>query len=112
MESGEDKMARLCRFHPDFDRFLIAHLPNKDHFRGLAQSRSQGQSEARRVAVEFALMNRGLLVQVQELDWVFDGEDVVRLLLIDFVQDSGKRRRFSGPGRASHEYDAITQFHD
>ena len=112
MQSGEDQMARFRRFQPDFDRFLIAHFPDQDHLGGLPQGRAQRQSEARRVAVEFALMNRGFLVEVQKLDRVFDGEDVVGLLLIDFVQDSGQRRGFSGPGRARHQDDAIAQFRD
>ena len=89
MQGGEYKVTCFRRFQADFDRFLIAHFPNKYHLGGLSQGRSQRQSEAGRVAVKLTLVNRGLLVKMQKLDWVFDREDVVRLLFIDFVQDSG-----------------------
>jgi len=90
VESRENQVACLRRFHPDFDGFLIAHFSHQNHFWSLAQGRTQRQSEARSVAVEFALMNRGLFVQVKKLDGILDGQDVVCLILVDFVQDSGQ----------------------
>ena len=83
-------MSGFGRFQRDFDRFLVTHFSDEDHFGRLPQGRPQRQSEAWRVAVQLALVNRGFLVQMQKLDWVFDGEDVICLLLIDFVQDSGE----------------------
>ena len=63
----------------DLDGFVVAHLADQNDFRRLAQGRAQGQSETRRVAVQLALMDRRFLVAVQELDRVFDGQDVIGL---------------------------------
>src|SRR5271168_4684281 len=49
---------------------------------------------------------------VQELDGVLNGEDVIGLLLIHFVEDRRERRGFAGASRAGHEDDAISQLHD
>ena len=99
----------LSGFERNFDRFLVAHLADQDHFGRLTQSGAQGQSEARRVTVQFALMNRGVLVRMQEFDRVFDRDDVIGLLFVDLVQDRGQCRRFAAPRWSGNEHDAIAQ---
>jgi len=39
--------------------------------------------------------------------WIFDGEYVVGLLFVHFVENGRERGGFSGAGRASNEHDAI-----
>src|ERR1700681_4520185 len=49
---------------------------------------------------------------MKEFDGVFNRQDVVRLFLVDLVQDRRQRRGFAGTGRASYEHDAVPQFDD
>ena len=65
--------------------------------------------ERRRVAVQLALVHRALLVQVQELDRILDGEDVLGARLVDQVDDRGQRRRLAGSGRSGDEHDAVLE---
>ena len=53
---------------------------------------ANGQGEARRVGVQLPLVDRPLLVRVEELDRILDGEDVLGTRLVDQVDDGGKRR--------------------
>ena len=45
-------------------------------------------------------MDRALLVVVQELDRILDGQDVIGAALVDQVDDRRERRRLAGTGRA------------
>src|SRR5258707_11144352 len=96
MQRRENKVAGLRRFHSNLDRLLVTHLSNKNYFRGLAQGSSQRRSETGSVAVEFALMNGGFLVNMQKFNGVFNRQNVVCLFFIYFVQVSGQCRRFPG----------------
>ena len=58
----------------------------------LPQCRSHGHGEVRCVTVQFALMDGGLLVIVQKLDGIFDGDDMADLLFIDAIQQRCQRR--------------------
>ena len=62
VQRGEHQVTRFRRFHGDLDGFAVAHLSHKNHFRSLAQRRPQGQRKARRIGVQFALMDNAVLV--------------------------------------------------
>ena len=109
MQRGENQVARLGGFEGNFDGFLVAHFADENYFGRLAQGGAQSEREARRVGVQFALMDRGSLVSVQEFDGVFDGDDVERFLFIDLVENRGERGGFSAAGRAGDEHDAVPQ---
>ena len=47
------------------------------------------------------------LVQMQELDRIFDREDVLGARLVDQVDDRGQRRRLARSGRTGDEHDAV-----
>ena len=100
-------MAGFRGFQRNFDGFLVAHFADQDYFRRLPQRGAQCQREAGRVAVKFALMNRAFLVLVQELDGIFDGQDVVGLFVVDLINDRGQRGRFAGTGRSRDQHDAV-----
>ena len=51
--------------------------PTRIDLRRLAQRRPQRQRERRRVGVQLALVHGALLVRMQELDRILDGEDVL-----------------------------------
>src|SRR5258708_16042311 len=48
---------------------------------------------------------------MQELYGIFDGEHVIGLLFINFVDDSRQRGRLAGAGRARHQHDSIAQLY-
>ena len=102
-------MAGFGRFQDNLDGFAVAHLPHQNHLGRLPQRRAQGMSEAGRVTVQFTLMDGGALVVVQELDGIFDGDDVVVLLAIDAVKKHGQSGGLAGSGRSGDEHDAIAQ---
>ena len=109
MERREHQVAGLGRGQRDLDRLAIAHLADEDHLRRLAQRGAQRQREARRVGVQLALVNRALLVRVQELDRILDGEDVLGARLVDQIDDGGERGRLARAGRAGDQHDAGLQ---
>src|SRR5256885_6994667 len=62
--------------------------------------------------MQFALMDGRLLVTMKKLDRVFNGEDVVSLLRVHFVEDGGESGRLAGTGWPSHKHDAVAQIDD
>src|SRR5712691_10714862 len=44
---------------------------------------------------------------MQKLDWIFDGDYVVILCLVDQIDNRGQCRALTTPGRACHEHYAI-----
>ena len=68
---------------------------------GSSRSAARSASVKRlRVGVQLALVDDAVLVRVQELDRVFDREDVVVALAVDLVDHRGQRRRLARAGRA------------
>ena len=75
-------------FQYHLDGFAIAQLAHQNDIRRLPQCRPQSHRDAGNVAVQLALVDRGRLVVVQELDGIFDGDDVTDLLLVDEVEQT------------------------
>src|SRR2546426_391091 len=86
-------------------------LAHQNDLGGLAQRRSKGERKARGIAVQLALMNGAILVRVEELDRVFDGDDVVGVLLIDLINDGSQGRRLARTGGAGDQHNASAQIH-
>src|ERR1700728_2545562 len=62
--------------------------------------------------MQFALMDGGAFVAVQELDRIFDGDDVVVLLAVDAVEEHSERGGFARSGGSGDENDAVAQLGD
>ena len=92
MKCGEDEVARLCGFERDFGRLVVAHLADEYDLRRLPQCRAKRRRKVFRVRADLALVDGRVLVRVQKLNRVFDGDDVVVVLLVDEVNDGGERR--------------------
>ena len=73
------------------DGFEVAHFAHQDEVRVLAQRSAKGGAEARGVHADFALVDKALLVAVQELDGIFDGNNVVGARGVDAVNHGGER---------------------
>ena len=109
MQRGKHEVAGLGRLQRDFNRLLVAHFAHQNDLGRLPQGRAQRQRKAGRVAVQLALVNDGLLVAVHEFDGIFDREDVVRLGLVDAVENGGQRRGLARAGRAGDQHDAVLE---
>ena len=80
VQRREHEVAGLGGGERGRDRLEVAHLAEEDHVGVLAQRRAQRLAEGRCVGADLALGDDAALVPVHELDRVFDGEDVMRLL--------------------------------
>src|SRR5215469_6340814 len=57
-------------------------------------------------------MNGRFFVTMQKLDGVFNGQYVIRLVLIHLVENGSQGGGFSRTGRASHQHNPIAKFDD
>ena len=105
VQRGEDEVAGLGRGQGRADRLHVAHLADEDDVGVLAQRGLEAEREGRRVRPQLALVDDALLVVVQELDRVLDGEDVLVARLVDLVDDRGERRRLARARGARDEHE-------
>src|SRR5258708_3626715 len=62
--------------------------------------------------MKLALVNRRVVVLVQKLNRVFDGDDVIELRLVDQIDDRRQRGTLAATGRPGHQHDPVFQFAD
>ena len=62
--------------------------------------------------MHFALIHQRALALVNELDGIFDRDDVIGLVVVDVVDHRSKRRRLARTGRARHEHQAARMHRD
>ena len=109
VQRREDEVAGLRGGQRNLNRFAVAHFADENDFGRLSESGAQRQRERRRVGVQLALMHGALLVRMQELDRILDGEDVLGARLVDQVDDGSQRGRFAGPRWTGDEHDAVLE---
>ena len=95
VQRGQDEVARLRRVQRDLHRLGVAHLTDEDDVGVLAERGAQRGGEARRVLADLALADHALVVLVDELDGVLDGDDVVVAVPVHEVDHGGERRRLA-----------------
>ena len=105
MHGREDEVAGLGGLQCRLGAFGIAELADQDHVGVLAQRSTQGREVRLGVDPDLALVDDAVLVVVEDLDRVFDGDDVLPARLVDVVDDRGERRRLAGAGRAGDEHE-------
>ena len=103
-------MAGFSGLEHDFDGFAVAHLADKNYLGRLPQRRTQRVRKAGSIGVQFPLMDGAAFVVVQELDGIFDGDHVIRLLAIDAVEKDRQGGRFAGTSGAGNQHDSIAKF--
>ena len=99
----ERARSRLGRLHRGLRRHRIAQLPDQDHVRIGTQRSAQGLLERGRVQPDFTLVDDALRVSVEELDRVFDRDDVTVPCSVDVPDDRGERGRLARSGRPRAE---------
>ena len=103
VERAEDQVARLRSRQRELDRFQIAHFTHEDDVRIFAQRGLERIGEGEGVHAQFALVDETFFRLVNELDRVFDRDDVAFKGIVEIVDHGGQGRRFAGTGRAGHE---------
>ena len=83
----------------------IAELADQDHIWVLAQRPAQSCEVGVGVDPDLALVDDAVVVLVEDLDRVFDGDDVLPARLVDVIDDRGEGRRLAGAGRAGDEHE-------
>ena len=99
VQRAENEVARGGGGQGEFDGFEVAHFPDEDDVRVLAQRAAQGGGEGFRVDAHLAVVDQRLLALVDELDGVFHRDDVVLPVQVGVVDHRGERGRFAGAGR-------------
>src|SRR5207249_10684223 len=94
------------------DSFKVAHFADQDYVRILPQSSAQGFGKRSRVDIDFTLTHERKLVPVQELNWIFNGDDVARTSRINAIDHCGQRCRFAGSSRAGDQVQTASLFCD
>ena len=112
VEGREHQVAGLGRGDGGLDRLVVAHLTDQDHVGVLAQGGAQRRREGARVHLDLALVHDRLLVAVQELDRVLDGDDVLAALGVDVVDHRRERRGLARAGGARAEDQAALLLRD
>ena len=88
------------------DRVQVAHLADQDDVGVLAQAAAQAAGEAGDVHPDLALADRALLVLVEVLDGVLDGDDVLAAEGVDVVDHGRQARRLAAAGRPRDQDEA------
>ena len=96
-------MACLGRVQRHLHGFQVAHLPDQDDVRILAERGAEGLGEAQRVLADLALADHALVVLVDVLDGILDGEDVVVPAAVHEADHGGQRRGLPGAGDAGDQ---------
>ena len=109
VERREHEVARFGGRQRDLDRLAVAHLPDENHLRRLPQGRPKRQGKRGRIAVQLALVHGRLLVRMQKLDRILDGDEVLRTRLVDQVDDGRQRGRLARSGRTRDEHQAVLE---
>jgi len=98
VQGREGKMARLGDGERGLDRFEITHLTDENDVRILAERVLEGACERLGISSHFALIDQAALMLVDELDRVFDSDDVAFPLPVDLVDQRREGGRLSRPG--------------
>ena len=91
----------------DLHGLPVAHLADQDDLGRLTQGGPHADGEGAEIVTHFPLIEGGLFLLVDIFDRVLQGDDVHRPLLVDPVQEGGKRGGLTGTGGAGKENKAI-----
>ena len=89
--------------------FYIPHFAEHNHVRCLAQGRTQCTGKARCVSGNFPLTDNALLVRMQILDGVFNGNNMAAAGCVNLVYQAGQRGTFTVAGRSRYKNHAAPQ---
>ena len=112
VEGREHEMPGVGRHERRLHRLRVTDLPDQNHVGILPQDMLQTLGEGGGIQPYLALGDRALLVAVQELDGVFDGDHVPRHASIHGVDHRRQRGGFAAPDRAAHQHESARTSRD
>ncbi len=107
MQGAEGQVAGLRDGQRGRDGLEVAHFTDQHHVGVLPQDGLERVLERMRVGEDLALVHHALLVLVDELDRVLDGDDVLGPLGVDLVNHRGERGRLAGAGGTGDQDEAL-----
>ena len=88
-------MTRFRGFKGQSYRLQITHLTNQNNIRVLSQRGAQRFVKSKRVSMNLTLIDQTFLALVNELDRVFNRQDMLITAVIDVVQHGRQCRALS-----------------
>ena len=98
MQGAEGEVAGFGDAESGFDGLKVAHFADQHDVGVFAERGTQGAAEALRVLVNLTLIDQTILVGMDELDGIFDGDDVLVALAVDLIEHGGQGGGFAGAG--------------
>lgn len=112
MECGEDKVTRLGEFERHFDFFHVTHLSEEDNLWILTHRPDEGGVVIRDVSSDLFLFDDGLLVRMDVLDRVLDGDDMLGIILINLIDHRRECGGLTRSGRSGDEDETLSRLGD
>ena len=99
-------MSGLCCRDRSGDCLEVTHLSNKDHIRVFTECRTESFTVAGGVTSDLSLVHYGFIMSVQILNRIFQRNNMVRIFLVDDMNQGCKCRGLTASGRPCHKNQA------
>src|SRR6185295_17124715 len=103
VERAKDQVARFRSSQRELDGYQVAHFTYEDDVRVFAKGGPQRIRERQGMDAHFPLIHEAFFRLVDELDRIFDGNDVAFEGVVQIIDHGRERRRLTGPGWAGHK---------
>lgn len=103
MECTENHMPSFSSFDSCMDGFEVAHFTDEDDIRIHTKGPAKSFFEATHIGADFSLAESGLIVLMEILDGIFEGDYMLIVIMIDEVEHGSKGSGFPGTSRAGNE---------
>jgi hypothetical protein len=107
VQRAENQVAGLGCFDGDGHGLQIPHLAYQDNVGVLSERGAQGVFERARVQTDLALGHQTLLALVDELDGIFNGDDVIGASPVDEIHQCRQRGALAAPGWPGHHHESL-----
>ena len=107
MKGREHEVTCFRGFDAGINSFHVTHFPDHNDIRIHTQSGLQCRVETIRVNTYFSLDDTAFLRGKEKLYRVFDGDQVVTVVLVDEVEHGSQSCRFAVAGGTRDEYKAV-----
>ena len=105
VERAQNQVTCLRCHQCDFDRGTIAHFAHENDFRRLPQRRPQAVGIVVKILAQLALVECRLKTWMNELNRIFQRDDVDRLRLVNFIEHRRQSGGFTAAGRTGDEHE-------
>ena len=112
MQRGQHEVAGVGRAHGGGEGKGVAHFSDHDHVGILPERGLERSAEGGRVQAHLALLDDRLVVLEDELDGIFQRDNVLPEVGVDVLKHGRERRRFPRTGGACDQHDAALGFRD